>query len=36
MSFTELKLNELKEVAETFAVDLEGVKTKQEISAAIQ
>lgn len=36
MSFTELKLNELKEVAETFAVDLEGVKTKQEIIAAIQ
>lgn len=36
MSFTELKLNELKEVAETFAVDLEGVKTKQEIIASIQ
>ena len=36
MSFTELKLNELKKVAESFAVDTEGLKTKQEIVAAIQ
>ena len=36
MSFTDLKLTELKEVAETFGVDLEGVKTKQETIALLE
>jgi ribose 5-phosphate isomerase RpiB len=36
MSFTELKVTELKKVAETFGVDLEGSKTKQEIVAVLE
>jgi hypothetical protein len=36
MSFTELKLTDLKKVAETFGVDLEGSKTKPEIIALLE
>jgi hypothetical protein len=36
MSFTELKINELKKVAESFGVDLEGAKAKQEIIALLE
>lgn len=36
MSFNDMKVAQLKEVAEYFAVDLEGLKNKSEILAAIQ
>ena len=36
MSFTELKTNDLKKVAESFGVDLEGSKTKAEIIAVLE
>ena len=36
MSFTELKTTDLKKVAETFGVDLEGSKTKSEIIALLE
>lgn len=36
MSFSTMKLNDLKNVAEYFAVDLEGAKTKNEIMAALE
>lgn len=35
MSFTELKVAELKKVAETFAVDAEGLKTKTDLIARL-
>jgi hypothetical protein len=35
MSFDTLKVNDLKTIAEEFAVDLEGLKNKQEIIAAL-
>lgn len=35
MSFTELKVAELKKVAETFAVDAEGLKTKVDLIARL-
>jgi len=36
MSFTDLKISELRKVADAFAIDLEGSKTKPEIIAAIE
>ena len=36
MSFTELKITELKKVAEDFGVDISEVKTKQEIAALLE
>ncbi len=36
MSFTELKITELRKVADTFGVDISDVKTKQEISALLE
>lgn len=36
MSFTELKTTDLKKVAETFGVDLNGSKTKQEIIVLLE
>jgi hypothetical protein len=36
MSFTDLKVTELKKVADSFAIDVEGLKTKQEIIAALE
>jgi parvulin-like peptidyl-prolyl isomerase len=36
MSFTELKVSELKKVAEIFGVDVSTVKSKQEISALLE
>ena len=36
MSFTELKVTELRKVAESFAIDTAGVKTKQEIIALLE
>lgn len=36
MSFSTMKVSQLKEVAEYFAVDLEGAKTKNEIMAALE
>jgi hypothetical protein len=36
MSFTELKITELKKVAEDFGVDIAEVKTKQEIAALLE
>jgi hypothetical protein len=36
MSFTDLKLADLKKVAETFGVDTAGIKTKPEYIAAIE
>lgn len=36
MSFTELKIGELKKVAETFGVDTAGSKTKTEIVALLE
>ena len=36
MSFSTMKVNDLKNVAEYFAVDLEGSKTKNEILAALE
>ncbi len=36
MSFTELKTTDLKKVAETFGVDLDGSKTKQEIIVLLE
>lgn len=36
MSFSTMKVNQLKEVADYFAVDLEGSKTKNEIMAALE
>lgn len=35
MSFQEMSINELRDVAREFDVDIEGVKTKVEIAAAI-
>lgn len=35
MSFQEMNINELRDVAREFDVDIEGVKTKAEIAAAI-
>lgn len=35
MSFTAMKVSDLKEVAEYFAVDLEGLKTKNEILSVL-
>lgn len=35
MSFDQLKLDELRQIAESFGVDLEGAKTKIEIVAAL-
>ena len=35
MSFQEMNINELRDVAREFDVDIEGVKTKVEIAAAI-
>jgi hypothetical protein len=36
MSFTDLKITELKKVAESFAIEIEGLKTKQEIIAVLE
>jgi len=36
MSFTELKIGELRKVAEIFGVDVASVKSKQEISALLE
>jgi len=36
MSFTDLKISDLKKVAETFGVDISEVKTKNEIVALIE
>jgi hypothetical protein len=36
MSFTDLKISELRKVADTFAVDTAGTKTKQEIIALLE
>jgi len=36
MSFSTMKITQLKEVAEYFAVDLDGSKTKNEIVAALE
>lgn len=36
MSFKELKITELKQVADSFGVDLEGSKNKQEIIAILE
>jgi hypothetical protein len=36
MSFTDLKVTELKKVAETFAIDASELKTKQEIIALLE
>jgi hypothetical protein len=36
MSFTDLKITELRKVAETFGVDTEGSKTKQEVIALLE
>ena len=36
MSFSELKVTELKKVADSFGVDLEGSKNKQEIIAILE
>jgi hypothetical protein len=36
MSFTELKITELRKVADTFGVDVQGSKTKQEIIANLE
>ncbi|CAB4185698.1 hypothetical protein UFOVP1119_102 [uncultured Caudovirales phage] len=36
MSFTELKIADLKEVAETFGVDAKSLKSKQEIVAVLE
>ncbi len=36
MSFTELKLADLKKVSESFGVDISDVKTKQEVIARIE
>lgn len=36
MSFTELKIGDLKQVAETFGVDAKSVKSKQEIVALLE
>jgi hypothetical protein len=36
MSFTDLKITELRKVADSFAIDASGLKTKPEIIAALQ
>jgi hypothetical protein len=36
MSFTDLKITDLKKVADSFGVDVTGLKSKQEITAAIE
>jgi hypothetical protein len=36
MSFTELKITELRKAAESFAIETAGVKTKQEIIALLE
>jgi hypothetical protein len=36
MSFTDLKITELRKVADSFAIDAEGLKTKQEIIAVLE
>jgi hypothetical protein len=36
MSFTDLKVTELRKVADSFAIDASGLKTKPEIIAALQ
>lgn len=36
MSFTELKINELKKIADSFGVDLDGAKSKTEIAALLE
>jgi hypothetical protein len=36
MSFTELKITELRKIADSFGVDSSGVKTKQEIIALLE
>ena len=36
MSFTDLKVTELKKVADSFAIDVSTLKSKQEIIAALQ
>jgi hypothetical protein len=36
MSFTDLKISDLRKVADTFGVDTEGSKTKQEIIASLE
>ena len=36
MSFTDLKISELKKVADSFGVETTGLKTKQELSAALE
>ena len=36
MSFTELKITELKKVADSFGIELESAKTKQEIVALLE
>jgi len=36
MSFTDLKVTELRKVAEAFAIDVSGLKSKPEIIAAIE
>ena len=35
MSFTELKVTDLRKIADSFGVDTSGVKTKQEIIALL-
>ena len=36
MSFSDLKIGELKKVADSFGVDVSGIKTKQEIAALLE
>ena len=36
MSFTELKIGELRKVADSFAIETQGLKSKQEIIAALE
>ena len=36
MSFTELKINELRKAADSFGVDTSAIKSKQEIIALLE
>jgi len=36
MSFTDLKITELRKVADSFAIETKGLKTKQEVVAALE
>ena len=35
MSFTELKLTDLKQISDSFGVDISDIKTKQEVIARL-